>query len=152
EVIVRGLIIHEYGHHLYHKSDEAMDVWAEADAKQLGKLLNLVADEHLERNLRNKNEVYGAYLKTLNAYAFQRRTREIPLEMLLQPFGPYAFDVLTQVKLGVAYDRTSIAVQNGKLLRLLDAGGNSFARFMRALRMGLGNRSGDPKVAEALKL
>ena len=152
DVIVRGLIVHEYGHHLYHKSPEAIDVWAEADAKQLGKLLNLVADEHLERNLRNKNEVYGTYLKTLNAYAFQRRTREIPLEMLLQRFGPHAFDVLTQVKLGVAYDRASIAVQNGKLLRLLDAGGNSFARFMRALRMGLGNRSGDPKVAEALRL
>jgi hypothetical protein len=152
DAIVRGLIVHEYGHHLYHKSPEALDTWAEADAKNLGKLLNLVADEHLERNLRQRNVVFGEYLKTLNAYAFQRRTREIPLEMLLQRTGADAFAVLTQVKLGVAYDRTCIAVQNGKLLRLLDAGGNSFARFMRALRMGLGNRSRDPKVAEALRL
>jgi HEAT repeats len=152
DAIVRGLIVHEYGHHLYHKSPEALDVWADADEQNLGKLLNLVADEHLERNMRQRNVVFGEYLKLLNAYAFQRRTREIPLEMLLQRLGTDALGVLSQIKLGVAYDRTSIAVQNGKLLRLLDAGGNSFARFMRALRMGLGNRSRDPKVAEALKL
>ena len=28
----------------------------------------------------------------------------------------------------------------------------SFARFVRALRMGLGNRHGDPKVAQGLEL
>jgi hypothetical protein len=152
DAIVRGLIVHEYGHHLYHKSPEALDIWAEADGQGLGKLLNLVADEHLERNLRQRSAVFGEYLKTLNAYAFQRRTREMPLEMLLQRLGAEALGVLTQIKLGVAHDRASVAVQNGKLLRLLDAGGNSFARFMRALRMGLGNRSRDPKVAEALRL
>jgi hypothetical protein len=152
ESIVRGLIVHEYGHHLYHKSPEAMAIWAQADGERLGRLLNLVADEHLERNLRQKNESFGQYLKLLNAYAFQRRQREIPFESLTQSLGPLARQVLVETPLKVARRPDSVVVQNGKLLALLDTSGNSFARFMRALRMGLGNRMGDPKVEAALRL
>src|SRR5207237_117446 len=28
--VVRGLILHEYGHHLYHKGEEAENVWEQA--------------------------------------------------------------------------------------------------------------------------
>ncbi len=43
-------------------------------------------------------------------------------------------------------------MQNGALLQELSRQGSAFARFVRALRMGLGNRYRDPKVAEALAL
>jgi len=54
--------------------------------------------------------------------------------------------------LGPARDRAKVLINSGLLLRALAANGSSFSRFIRALRMGLGNRSGDPKVAEALAL
>ena len=152
EVIVRGLILHEYGHHLYHKSPEGMEVWEQADRQSLGKLLNLVADEHLERNLRHLEPVYGHFLKRLNSYAFQVRRREIPLETILHTVGVKAFAVLGQVTLGVARDRECVLVRNGRILRAMEAAGMSFARFLRALRMGLGNRYDDPKVEAGLAL
>jgi hypothetical protein len=43
-------------------------------------------------------------------------------------------------------------VDSGRLLLHMEKIGLSFARFMRALRMGLGNRHGDPKVAAGLEL
>ena len=41
---------------------------------------------------------------------------------------------------------------NGRILMQMERAGLSFARFVRALRMGLGNRHDDPKVEEALQL
>src|SRR5262249_38707804 len=69
--VVRALILHEYGHHLYHRGPEAEAVWDEADQQGLGRLLNLVSDEHLERNLRARDQTFGDQLKQLAAYAFQ---------------------------------------------------------------------------------
>ena len=40
-------------------------------AEGIGHLLNLIADEHLERNLRALDRTYGDRLKRLGAYAFQ---------------------------------------------------------------------------------
>ncbi|MBY0231558.1 MAG: hypothetical protein K2W96_19910, partial [Gemmataceae bacterium] len=45
-----------------------------------------------------------------------------------------------------------VKVSAGGLLHRMERGGVSFARFMRALRMGLGNRHGDEKVGEGLAL
>src|SRR5262249_30610655 len=55
EEVVRGLILHEYGHHLYHKGEGAAEVDRQATAEGLERLLNLVEDEHLERNLRTRS-------------------------------------------------------------------------------------------------
>jgi hypothetical protein len=150
--VVRGLIVHEYGHHLYHTGTEAEAVWAEADKTGLGKLLNLVADEHLERNLRRRSRRYGNLLKTLNAYAFQYNARDVPANALLNYVGPHAAAVLPNLPLKVAAKRGHVVVSSGRFLRLMAEHGHSFTRFMRALRMGTGNRSGDPRVAEALSL
>jgi hypothetical protein len=45
-----------------------------------------------------------------------------------------------------------VAISNGDLLVEMERAGLSFARFVRALRMGLGNRHADPRVARALAL
>jgi hypothetical protein len=43
-------------------------------------------------------------------------------------------------------------LRRGEVIATLDRAGHPLARFMRALRMGLGNRHGDPLVATALAL
>jgi hypothetical protein len=152
EVLVKALILHEYGHHIYHKGREAEEVWSQAESERLHQLLNLVSDEHLERNLRARDTTWGNWLKMLAAYAFQHSAREMPFETLLDKLQRRAFAVLSNTTLGVARKKGCVAITNGRLLQGMEQAGLSMARFMRALRMGLGDRHDDPRVAEALAL
>jgi hypothetical protein len=149
---VEGLILHELGHHLYHRGPEQQAIWQQAHDEGVGRLLNLVADEHLERNLRATDTAFGDKLKRLGAYAFQHMSKEVPVEELLGRLQGQAFDVLTATRLGAARRPGHVVVESGRLLLEMEKAGLSFARFVRALRMGLGNRHHDPKVAEALEL
>jgi hypothetical protein len=150
--VVRGLILHEYGHHLYHKGPEAEEVWHQAELEKLDRLLNLVEDEHLERNLRHRSSLFGHLLKILAAYAFQHSQHEVPVAALLGVLGERAPAVLRRAGLGAARKPGHVAVGSGRLLREMEDAGSSFARFLRGLRLGLGNRSGDPRVAQGLAL
>lgn len=150
--VVEGLLLHELGHHVYHKGAQAAAVWKEASAEQLFPLLNLVSDEHLERNLRALSMAHGHRLKKLNAYAFQHSVREVPLAQLLDGLQGRALEVLSAARLGVARKAGCVRVESGAILAEMERVGLSFPRFMRALRMGLGNRHADPKVGQALAL
>lgn len=153
EAITRGLIVHEYGHHLYHADPTAQEIWEKAQSTGLGDLLNLVADEHLERRLRSWNSAYGDDLKALGAYAFHHKKQCFNIEELVRQLGVHAFALLTKTAFHSAPERDdAIIICGGSLLQELEREGNSFARFFRALRLGLGNRYDDPKVAEALSL
>lgn len=150
--IVEGLILHEFGHHVYHRGTEANRVWERASQEGLGKLLNLVADEHLERNLRAMNKHYDAKLKRLAVYAFNRNAKDYPLDTILSLLGCRAFATLVENPPSVARDPDSLLVRGGAVLLAMDKAGQSFSRFFRALRLGLGDRTGDLKVAAALAL
>lgn len=150
--IVTGLILHELGHHLYHRGDEARAVWEKAQKESLFTLLNLVADEHLERNLRSQSDDYGHRLKRCAAHAFQHAEKDIPVQDLLAALGGHAFSILSNVRLHPARNEGSVRVSSGPLLSAMERAGRSFPRFVRALRMGLGSRSGDPQVERALSL
>lgn len=150
--VVRGLILHEYGHHLYHKGAEAEAVWQQAEQEKLHRLLNLVSDEHLERNLRVADQSFGDQLKQLGAFAFQHTAREVQVLSLLEGLRGHAFAVLTRTHLGVARKYGCVAVTNGRILHEMERAGMSFARFVRALRMGMGNRHSDEKVERGLAL
>ena len=152
EQIVEGLILHEFGHHRYHRGKKAERVWKTAEHEGIFGLLNIVADEHLERNLRALDSGYGDRLKRLDAYAFQHSDREVLVNALLAMLGSRSFDVLSKTSLGVALQGHHVSVNNGKLLLEMERVGMSFTRFFRALRMGLGDRHGDPRVADALDL
>jgi hypothetical protein len=152
DAVTRGLIVHEFGHHLYHRSPEAMEVWKEATDKGYHGLLNLVSDEHLERNLRALDDRFGDDLKKLAAFAFQHSDKEVPLERLLEGLQGRAFDVLSRTELGAARKRGCVLVNNGRLLADMEKAGLSFPWFVRALRMGLGLRHPDEKVAAGLAL
>ena len=150
--VVRALILHEYGHHMYHRGEVAEAIWKASQTEGLQKLLNLVSDEHLERNLRSLDRSFGDQLKMLGAYAFQHTARDIPVTELLLALRGRAFEVLSGSPLGVAKKTGSVAVHNGRVLMMMEKLGLSFARFVRALRMGLGNRHDDPKVEAGLAL
>jgi len=150
--IVEGLILHELGHHMFHRGDREDTVWARAERDGLGRLLNLVADEHLERNLRALNPDYGDRLKKLDAYAFMHAVHDQRVDHLLEAMLGHASAALAGTRLDVAFDDACVRLRRGDAIGELDRMGHPLARFSRALRMGLGNRRDDPVVAEALGL
>ncbi len=152
EQIVEALILHELGHHMYHRGEHEQTVWKTAEDERLHSLLNLVSDEHLERNLRARERGFGDRLKRLGAYAFQHAKNDVNVTQLLLGLRSRAFEVLTRSRLRVSRDRNCVTLDNGQVLFEMERSGMSFPRFFRALRMGLGNRHGDPKVDQALAL
>jgi len=150
--IVEGLLLHEIGHHAYHRGEQPQALWKRAHDEGIGHLLNLIADEHLERNLRGVDRAYGDRLKRLDAYAFQHGAHEIRVDVLLDCLRGSAAAALSNTRLEVAFDEHSLRLRRGAVLGELERTGHPLARFARALRMGLGNRHGDPAVATALEL
>ncbi|MCA9796302.1 MAG: VWA domain-containing protein, partial [Candidatus Eremiobacteraeota bacterium] len=150
--IVKGLMLHEFGHHIYHAGAPAREVWDRAQREGLHSLLNLVSDEHLERNLRANHPDNDQKLKRLTAYAFGHREHETELEGLVMGLGRELFGVLTNSRLRLARERGRVRVSGRQIFRALDRSSLPFGRFVRALRMGLGNRHQDPVVGQALAL
>jgi hypothetical protein len=150
--VVEGLVLHELGHHVYHRSEQAQALWKQAHQEGIGHFLNLIADEHLERNLRALDPGYGDRLKRLGAYAFQHAPQEIKVAVLFDALGASTARALTAAELEVAFDEDSVRVRRGAILGELDRAGHPVARFSRALRMGLGNRAGDPLIEQALAM
>jgi len=151
--VLRGLILHELGHHRYNASPEGLELWKKAQSEGLASLFNLVCDEHLERNLRALDGSFGDSLKRLAAYAFQHAAQELRIRTLLHDvLGEQAFEVLSRARLEAARQPQHVRIKTGGLLQALEATGMSFGRFMRGLRMGIGDRHGDARVAEALAL
>jgi hypothetical protein len=150
--VVEGLILHELGHHIYHRGKEEREVWSQAEKAGLFPLLNLVSDEHLERNLRALSPAYDQKLKRLAAYAFLHDRREVDVSELLTSLQHNALAVLKETSLKVAGKAGCIWLRSGDVFAALERNGSSFIRFVRGLRTGRGNRHGDPLVAEALSL
>jgi len=152
EDIVRGLVIHEVGHHVYHADADNLQAAEQARKGHFFNILNLVMDEHLERNLRAIDPALGDPLKRLAAYGFQHAPRQFFVPALMDLLADRAFAALSQVRLAVARKPGHVVVQAGRVLRQLEQQGSSFARFARGLRMGLGGRVTDARVAEAMAL
>ncbi len=152
DVLVKALVLHEIGHHLHDADPESLSTAREAEREGLGRLLNLVADVFLERSMRREDPAHGKAFDLLTAWAFQRARCEVPVDLLFEKLGDHTLEVLTGVPLGRARERRSVRVGGGHLLLKLERAGHSFARFLRALRMGLGDRHGDSKVRAGLAL
>ncbi|MFA7480719.1 MAG: vWA domain-containing protein [Vulcanimicrobiota bacterium] len=150
--VVEGLILHELGHHVYHADRESRAAWEQADKEGIFSLLNLVSDEHLERNLRSLAPGFDRRLKRLASYAFLHLKREVEVMTLLTALQQRSFEVLVKARLKVAHKADSVAFKSSELARAMEQHGVAFARFVSALRLGRGNRYQDPKVAQAMKL
>ncbi|MCU0671635.1 MAG: HEAT repeat domain-containing protein [Myxococcota bacterium] len=149
--VVEGLVMHELGHQAWHADAASIELWAKAGREHLQHLYNLVLDEHLERRLRAREARDGDRLKRLASYAFQHSGRELPIATLVYALGPDVARVLAG-RLLVAFEPDQVRIESGAILRAACEEGRSFARFVRALRMGLGDRDADPRVREALAL
>jgi len=149
--VVEGLVMHELGHQAWHADGASIDLWAKAGREGLQHLYNLVLDEHLERRLRAREARDGDRLKRLASYAFQHSGRELAPLALVYALGPDVARVL-RGRLLVAFDPLCVRIESGAILRAACQEGRSFARFVRALRMGLGDRDADPRVQQALAL
>src|SRR5262249_6088460 len=118
--VVEGLILHELGHHLYHRGPEAQEIWRRAQDggmhPLLHPLLNRVADEHRERNLRARDAGHGDKLKRLGAYAFQHSQRDVFVETLLEGLQGRAFAVLTATRLLPSRRWGCVGVDSGRVL------------------------------------
>jgi hypothetical protein len=81
EDIMRGLVLHELGHHLYdigargHKTTRGI-----ARSEGIDLLYDILCDERLERKLRARRSLWGIYFDRLAAYAFAEEKRTISLE------------------------------------------------------------------------
>ncbi len=80
EELMKGLILHEIGHHLFDFGQPAAE-WAfkRARAEGLAELFNIVLDERLERGLRSMDPEWARYIDRLNSYAFAQEEKLIPL-------------------------------------------------------------------------
>lgn len=148
--VLRGLIVHELGHHRYHATPEFLAMIEQSHLRELGALFNLVLDEHLERNLRSEDPELGNDLHVLVAYAFRHARREIPIGRVVDALG-HTMPQLIGMPLvpGVAPGHVRLSAR--QIMAIIERAGGRFGRFMRALRMGLGARDGDPVIAEALQ-
>src|SRR3569623_3749093 len=111
--VVEGLVLHEIGHHVYHRGELEQALWKKAHQEGIGHLLNLIADEHLERNLRAVSPEYGDRLLRLGAYAFQHAPQEIKLATLLDALRAGAARALTARPLDEAFDALSLSLHRG---------------------------------------
>ena len=152
DVLVKALILHEIGHHMYGADEASRAAAAEAARLGIGAVLNLVEDVYLERSMRREEPAFGRAFDLLTAWAFLRAKCDIPVEVLFEQLGERAMAVLSKVALGRARELSSVRLVGGQLLQELERAGSSWARFVRALRLGKGDRHDDAKVREGLGL
>ncbi len=83
EEIVKGLALHEIGHHLYDFGVRGFPtVRGIARSEGLGQLFDVLIDERLERRLRSRRPMWGIYFDRLASYAFAQRWHRLPLQEL----------------------------------------------------------------------
>lgn len=81
ERYLRGLILHEIGHHLAHFRDPSYRrVDREAKEARLKGLMNLIMDEHLERRLRSMDASWGEAFDALASWVFKGQSLDLNLE------------------------------------------------------------------------
>ena len=88
EELLKGLILHELGHHWAHFSGpDHSRADRLARGRNLKGLYNLVLDEHLERGLRSRATEWGEYLDALASWVFKGRPSVLTIEEYAAVFG-----------------------------------------------------------------
>ena len=161
--IMRGLALHEIGHHLYDFGIRGFRaVRGIARSEGLGHLYDVLLDERLERNLRARRTGWGTYLDRLASFAFAQDVHMVPLE---------SYAALVELDLETTRQRLAdgglpgqhlpadaqgrperVALREHEMLGIPGAVPVHTA-FLACLRCGLDPRlHPDPRVAEAVAL
>lgn len=81
EDVMRGLVLHELGHHLYDIGARGSKTTRGiARSEGIDLLYDILCDERLERKLRARRAHWRIYFDRLATYAFAEEQRTIPLE------------------------------------------------------------------------
>jgi hypothetical protein len=79
--VLRGLILHELGHHLFDIGQRGRRTMAGiATAEGVRMIFDILIDEQLERRLRSRNPEWGVWLDRLTSYAFAKERNAAPLQ------------------------------------------------------------------------
>jgi len=81
EDIMRGLALHEIGHHLCDvgvRGDRTMRGIARSEG--VDEIYDILRDERLERVLRSRRPEWGVYFDRIASYAFAQKTHRVPTE------------------------------------------------------------------------
>lgn len=153
---LKGLMVHELGHHAAHFSDPAHGrVQFRAQRKGLASLLNLLQDEHLERRLRRFNPQWGECLDALASWSFKGEPLRISLEKYAVLLGlPDAASAAVALVDGIDGKKTPGRVvmwQFGYLLADQPGGVLSFPDFVQRLFQELERRHPDKRLPEELR-
>ena len=163
EDLVRGVILHELGHHLCDFGAKGMKAAAgAARAEGLRRWFNILIDERMERQLRARRSEWGIYFDRLKAHMFLRRHEDIPLPSFAAHHRLGLEETASGLRAGelpgewiehpAGMDKSWVRIRNRDLLRMPGILAPHQA-FLICLRVGIKPPPGiDPRVAQALDL
>ena len=158
EDIVKGLALHEIGHHLFDNAERGnLPIRGIARSEGVGDIDDLLLDERLERLLRTRRPEWGRYLDRLASYAFTQDAQQAPLEEYALLVGLGAEDVAGAIRSGdlpgaIVGDPPRVEFRDLDLLSVPGAI-PPFAAFLLSLRCGIDPaRVADARVRAALAL
>lgn len=161
EDIMKGLALHEIGHHLCDIGVRGEKTMAGiARSERVGEIYDILRDERLERVLRSKRPETGIYFDRLASYAFAQNVRSVPLKHIAKLAGKTLDEARTEVQTGrlpgqcipsdhrPAADR--VALRDREMLAIPGLFPPHMA-FLACLRCGFDPKIyPDAKVAEAI--
>ncbi|MFW6106860.1 MAG: HEAT repeat domain-containing protein, partial [bacterium] len=158
--IVRGLALHELGHHLCdHGASGFLTCRGIAASEDIDNVYDILCDERLERVLRARRPGWGVYFDRLASYVFARQSEKVPLSVYAKLVGrtlPETRDAIERGKLpGVLQPNTP---ESEALVELSQAEMLALPRlvplpmaFLACLRCGFDpTMHPDPRVAESV--
>lgn len=159
--IVRGLILHELGHH-------AFDIGVRGSATQrgiarsegVGHIYDLLLDERLERALRARQPEWGRFFDRLMSYAFAQNAYRVPVARLAKLLKQPDEEVVRAIRNGTLPGKLTgptarhagphVLLRDRDML-LIPGLVPHFVVFMACLRCGFDpNRCPDPRIAKAV--
>ena len=101
EDVVRGVIVHELGHHAYDfRAPGFKSASCVARGRGADPLWNLMLDERLERRVRSERPMWGPLIDRMNAWLLQARPQRVRLELLAAASGIEALDLASRIASG----------------------------------------------------
>lgn len=149
QLLLQGLILHELGHHACHFSDpQYKKVHLQTNRDRLHSLLNVIMDEHLERQLRARNPAWGEFFDALASFAFKGTDLIVSLEQYAALMGYQELDAAAAALLADEAPGRITGYEHGYCLRGQKDRWVSFPEFLDLLRTDMSAWFDDGRLPE----
>lgn len=102
EEIMKGLALHEIGHHLFHLGIRGfLTMRGIARSEGILEIFNILADEQVERAIRSRRSEWGIYIDKLASYTFAQNTHIFSLDDYAKLIGKEVDYVKNAIESGV---------------------------------------------------